>query len=297
MKKIIITGSLGQDGIILSKLLKKKGYSVYGFINKNRENKLRNVSYFLSSNKKELKKQFDIIQPDIIIHLGSHNPSFGSKFLQKHYQSNFKFTKNIINYVGINRNIKLILVSTSQIFKISRNMVNENSSIKIQNKYSKFRSDSTKYMLSIKKKFKLNSSVLILFNHDSKYRNKRFLLPRLMHAIKFKKIQFIKDIYKENIIADFSHAEDICYAIYLLIKKNKNPDKLILSSAKQSKINDIVDFYCKKFKKFFLPLNIKKNNSPLIGNNLKAKKLLNWYPRKNLFHAANEIYKNLKKNN
>ena len=138
MKKIIITGSLGQDGIILSKLLIEKGHSIYGLINKNRENKLKKINYFFASNKKKLKKQFDLIQPDIIIHLGSHNPSFRSEFLQKHYLSSLSFTKDIINYVSDNKNIKLILISTSQIFKISKNKVNENSSIKIKNQYSKF---------------------------------------------------------------------------------------------------------------------------------------------------------------
>mgnify|MGYP001321194903 CR=1 FL=1 len=298
MKNVIITGSLGQDGIILSKLLREKKYNVHGFINKNRKNKLKDIPYFSTPNNiKKLKKKLDLIQPDIIIHLGSHNPSFGKKFFKKDYQFNLNLTKDIIDYVSINKNIKLILISTSQIFKISKKKINENSSIKIKNYYSKFRLDSTEYMLSKKKRLKLNASILILFNHDSKYRNKRFLFPRLMHAIKFKKFKFIKKIYKENIIEDFSHAEDICYAIYLLIKKDKNPDKLILSSGKKSKINDILDIYCKKYKNLYLPSKVKKNDNLLLGNNLKAKKLLRWHPKKDFFDVANEIYKSLRKNN
>ena len=44
-KKIIITGALGQDGKILSKLLIKKGFKVYGFINLNNKFKLDKVKY------------------------------------------------------------------------------------------------------------------------------------------------------------------------------------------------------------------------------------------------------------
>ena len=63
---------------------------------------------------------------------------------------------------------------------------------------------------------------MILFNHDSALRNKKFLLPRIVKAIKEKNENFLNNIYKENIIKDFSHAEDICNAIYLLIRKNVN---------------------------------------------------------------------------
>ena len=44
-KKIIISGALGQNGIILSKLLVKKKFLVYGLINKKRKNKIKNVIY------------------------------------------------------------------------------------------------------------------------------------------------------------------------------------------------------------------------------------------------------------
>ena len=34
MKKIIITGAYGQDGVILSTILRKKKYKVYGIVKK-----------------------------------------------------------------------------------------------------------------------------------------------------------------------------------------------------------------------------------------------------------------------
>ena len=44
-KNIVITGALGQDGIILSKLLLKKKYNVFGIIKKNNPNRLKNITY------------------------------------------------------------------------------------------------------------------------------------------------------------------------------------------------------------------------------------------------------------
>ena len=142
----------------------------------------------------------------------------------------------------------------------------------------------------MKKKKKFNFTNLILFNHDSRYRSKRFLLPRLIQGVKRKKINFLTEIFKENISADFSHAEDICDAIYLLIKKNTNYDNLILSSKKVTKINDIILYLLKKY----LPdqkINVKTkiNKDYIIGNNSLAKKELRWKIKKNIFIAADEL--------
>jgi len=172
-------------------------------------------------------------------------------------------------------------------------MVNEDSPVYPKDYYTKFRIESANYLLAKKIKHKLNATVLILFNHDSKFRNPRFLLPRLIKAIKNNNINFLKEIYHQNIVGDFSHAEDICNGIYLLIKKNKNPDKLILSSGKRTYINKIIKKFNKKinFTKFKKKI---RNQNMIIGNNQLAKKIIGWKINKNLVKAANEIYKNYK---
>ncbi len=291
MKKVIITGANGQDGVILSKLLIKKKYLVYKFIKKKIKSNKKN--YYIILNKKfyNIKKEIDKIQPNIIIHLGSDNPSYNKKFLHNDYKKNLFFTKKIINYVTNNNHIKLILVSSSKIFKKNTKKVTEDSPVYANDYYSKFRIESANYLLAKKTKHKLNATVLILFNHDSKFRNPRFLLPRLIKAIKKNNINFLKEIYHQNISGDFSHAEDICNGIYLLIKKNKNPDKLILSSGKRTYINKIIKKFNKKinFAKFDKKI---KNQNIIIGNNRLAKKIIGWKINKNVIKAANEIYKN-----
>ena len=191
MKKILITGANGQDGILLSKIFSKKKYKVYGLVIKNSKLKKKN-NYFNIKNKNfsYIINKLDFIKPDVIIHLGSNNPSYRKKFDKNHYLFNFKFTKKLIDYVVKNKNIKFILPSSSQIFTKSNERINENSKIKFSNYYTKFRIESSKYLLKMKKKFKLNANIVILFNHDSKYRNSRFLLPRLIKAIKKKIILF-----------------------------------------------------------------------------------------------------------
>tara|TARA_Y100000590_G_C15710325_1_gene1010034 strand:+ start:1823 stop:2707 length:885 start_codon:yes stop_codon:yes gene_type:complete len=294
MKKIIITGALGQDGIILSKIMLKKKFKVIGLIRNIKKRKIKKVTYIKINllNFSKLCKFLDKIKPDIIVHFGSDNPSYGSNFSSLFYKRNFKIFINLVNYVVANKKIKLLFSNSSQIFSQTKKKVNENSKIHIKDFYTKFRIKSSKYLMRMKKKHKLNCTNLILFNHDSKYRNKRFVLPRIMFAIKNKNYNFLKHIYKENIMMDFSHADDICYGIYLLIKKNKNPNNLILSSSKISSLNSLIENYVNK-KINLKYVKIKTNNRGVIGTNTKARKLLSWKPKKNLFVAADEIYKNL----
>tara|TARA_Y100001970_G_scaffold290895_1_gene426158 strand:- start:54 stop:935 length:882 start_codon:yes stop_codon:yes gene_type:complete len=292
MKKIIITGALGQDGFILSKILLKNKYKVFGIIKNNKKNTIKNVSYIKLnlSNLNLVKRKFDKIKPDVIVHFASENPSINENIKKTLFLKNIKNTTNIIDYVKKNKNIKLIYSNSSQIYSNKIKKVNEKSKFKDTNYYTKYRIQSARYLLKLKKKFNLNCTNLILFNHDSKYRNKKFLLPRLVIAFKKKNYKFIKSIYSNNIKMDFSHADDICNAIYLLIKKNKNPDNLILSSGKLTSINKLITKYVDN--NLLNKVKFKKPKIGLIGNNNKAQKILGWKLNKNLFDAAKEIYLN-----
>ena len=286
-KKIIITGALGQDGKILSKLLIKKGFKVYGFINLNNKSKLDKVKYKKVdlTNFNTIKKQIKIINPTHIIHLGSSNPNFKNK--NDFFKKNFISSKNIIDVIiRVNKKIQFIFANSSQIFKKKR-IVTEDDKFIISSSYTKFRIKIYEYMKLMKTREKLKFTNLILFNHDSIYRNENFLFPRIIKAVKINNLKFIKKIFKENIIGDFSHAEDICNAIYLLIKKNKCFDNLILSSNKITKVNDIINLISNK--KIKIPFN--KNKNYIIGDNSLAKKELGWKTKKNIFIAVNELKK------
>ena len=148
-------------------------------------------------------------------------------------------------------------------------------------------------MEHLKKKHKINLTTVILFNHDSRYRNKKFLLPKLIKAFIEKDINFIKKIYRLNISGDFSHADDVCEGIYNLSLLKKNVDKIILSSNKRTYINKIIEY----MEKFF---NLKVKNkitdsSPIyniLGSNLMARKVVDYKVRKNFMIVTKDIIKN-----
>ena len=96
----------------------------------------------------------------------------------------------------------------------------------------------------------------------------------------------------ENISGDFSHAEDICNAIYLLTMSNNSVDNLILSSGKRTKINNVIKFLLRLSGSKHSFLTPKKPYHMLCGDNKLAKRILNWKLKKDIYIASKEIYKN-----
>ena len=135
-----------------------------------------------------------------------------------------------------------------------------------------------------------------MFNHDSIYRDKRFLIPRIIKAFENKNTNFLRKIYSENISGDFSHAEDICRGIYKLSICKKKIDKIILSSGKRFFINRVIAYLNKKFNYNLNKnkLSINNKNHKLIGSNKLSKKLLNYKMKKNIIDVCSEILKSKK---
>ena len=298
MKNIFITGGQGQDGRILIDLLKKKKVKL-NIISKRNVKSIKNVNFIKSNllNKKKIKKIFSKNKPDIVLHLASNNPSYNQDNYKLFYQDNLIATKNIfLETFEANKRAKFITCSSSQIFKKRNGLVNENSKIIKSSFYTKFRIDSDKIMLKYKIQNKIKYTNVILFNHDSKFRNKKFIIPKIVDALINKKILFLENIFKQNIYADFSHAKDICRGLSKLMFSNINIDRLILSTNKEISLNDIILRTIKKNKLDINIVKLKKNKKKsLIGSNNLAKKILKWEPKKNIFQAVNEIYKLNKK--
>jgi len=282
VKKVLITGALGQDGIILSKLYLKKKFKVFGFIDKKKENRIKKVIYKINDlrSKKKVVGHLKIIKPDIILHLASSNNSY----LKRENKENYK-----INYLKPN----FIFAGSSLMFQNNlKGTVSENTNFKSDKYYGKYKIDSHNLIMSMKERVKIKASTVILFNHDSIYRGKKFLIPRLIKAFIDKDHFFIENIYKQNISGDFSHADDICEGIYKLSVSKLDIDKLILSSGRRFYVNRIINFLENFFNFEIKKKIIKENiNLNLVGSNKLAKKLLNYKTKKTLLHACKEIIK------
>ena len=297
IKNILITGANGQDGkIILQKLYKRKINLI--LIDKRFKKKIKrkNINYFEINlkDKKKLEKLFKFYKVDVVLNLASNNPNYRQNSYRKHYLENINNFKNLIdNLIKYKNEVKFISCSSSRIFRKKNGLVNENSNISINDFYSKFRIETNDYLIKTKKRNKnFDFTNVILFNHDSLFRSNRFLLPRTIFALISKNQKFLNQIVKENIVMDYSHAEDICDALIKILFSKKKIKNIILSSGKKTYINDIIKYLIKKNK---LELKLNNNNIKkrhcIIGDNTYAKKTLKWKIKKNIFLAAQEIFK------
>jgi len=297
IKNILITGANGQDGkIILKKLYKRKINLI--LIDKKFKKKIRkkNINYFEINlkDKKKIEQLFKLYKVDVVLNLASNNPNYSQNSYHKHYLENINNSKNLIdNLTKYKNEVKFISCSSSRIFKKKNGLVNENSNISANDFYSKFRIETNDYLIKTKKRNKnFDFTNVILFNHDSLFRSNRFLLPRIIFALICKNQKFLNKIIKENIVMDYSHAEDICDALIKILFLKKKIKNIILSSGKKTYVNDIIKYLIKKNK---LELKLNYNNIKkrycIIGNNAYAKKTLRWKIKKNIFLAAQEIFK------
>lgn len=301
MKKILITGASGQDGFILSNLYLKKKYKVFGFIKKNQRKKVKGVRYKINdlTSKKKLIKHLCEIQPNIVIHLASSNSSFSSRKKNSSYRvdylKNFECTQNLVHAILKNNlYLRFIFAGSSLMFKKKLNgKVSEKDKFSGNEHYNRYKIDSSKLLSSINKKNIINATTAVLFNHDSVFRNKKFLIPKLILSFKNKNLKFIENIYRQNISGDFSHAEDICLGIYKLSMSKKKIDRMILSSGKRFYLNEIIifleDYFNLKIKKSIIRYGSSKN---IIGSNSLAKKLINYKVKKNPIRMCKEMVEN-----
>jgi GDP-D-mannose dehydratase len=297
MKKILITGIFGQDGQILKKKLSKK-YKILGqFYKDNKKLRIKNVLYkkINLKNFSQVKNYISIFKPNYIIHLASKNNSYSEKNNQIKkidYTYNLNITKNLINSIlKLKKKPVFIFAGSSQMYGDYKKKVNEKNIFKPNSYYGKYKVDSHNYLMKIKRRCKLKATTTILFNHDSAQRNKTFLLPKIIRYLKSRKKGKLQKIYDLNIKGDFSHSENICSGIILIMNNKLNLDKIILSSNKYTKINDVINFLIRKNKLNIKLISKKKNtNTKLLGDNTLAKKIIKWKYYKNYFSAATEMY-------
>ena len=302
MKKILITGVSGQDGSILSNLYLRKKYKVFGFIKKSQRTKIKGVKYKINdlTSKKKLFRHLREIQPNIVIHLASSNNSFSSRKKNSSYRidylKNVECTKNLIEAILKNNlYLRFIFAGSSLMFKKKLNgKVTEKDKFNSTEYYSRYKIESSKILSSINKKNVINATTAILFNHDSIFRNKKFLIPKLILSFKNKNLKFIERIYKKNISGDFSHAEDICLGIYKLSLSKKKIDRIILSSGTRFYLNKIIifleNYFNLKIKKSIL---INRSNKNIVGSNNLAKKLISYKVKKDPIIMCKEMIENL----
>ena len=119
-ENIIITGAYGQDGLILSQILKRFRFNVIGIVKKiDKKRGFNNIKY-TSINLLKKPETIDFLKKikiKSIVHFASNNEAYIKKSnlsYDKYYRQNYIITKNLIeSIIEINRDIQFIFAGSS----------------------------------------------------------------------------------------------------------------------------------------------------------------------------------------
>ena len=198
-KKIsIIVGGSGQLGISLAKLLLKKKYKVIVTTRNLRlaakKIPIRNKNLRLIKldvlKKNQIISLIENIKPKIIFYFaGQSSPVLSYKKNKITYLSNVKGCENFLKILYEKKiKTKFVNASSSEIFSKSVKKIGINSKKEPLSPYGKAKLISFNITKRFREKKKLNTYNAIIFNTESYYREKNYLIPKIcIAAIKAKR--------------------------------------------------------------------------------------------------------------
>ena len=267
MKKALIFGVTGQDGIYLSKFLLKKGYEVHG---------VRRKKIFSNSFRTNYIKSTLIKKKNFFLHIGDITNSFSVLNLikkikpkeiynlaaQSHVVDSFNLPKLTTNadalgtlrilesIIKTNKRIKFYQAGSSEMFgKVVEIPQTEKTPFYPRSPYGVAKVYSHWITVNYRETYKIFACNGILFNHESPFRGENFVTKKIIKAlckIKFKKQKklLLGNLYSKR---DWGHAEDYVKAMWKMLQ-NKYPDDFVICTGKQYSIKEFINLVLKELK-------------------------------------------------
>ena len=262
MKKVLVTGITGQDGIFLTNILlqKHKEIEIIGISRNAKNNKsffknlnqVNNQIHNLESislvdlNLLDLNDTSDFIRqinPDYVVNLSGPSSVYKS-FKDSSIPTSICTIFNNLTTALIEHNQfpNFYQASSSEIFKESENKLNEQSEFDPKSPYAIAKFKNHNKIFELREKYDWNIISGIMFNHESEFRKNDYLIMKIIQsAIKIKNNkQDILTLGSTSYIRDWSYSEDIAKAIYQIVT-NGVSGSYVIGSGVGHKISDILD--------------------------------------------------------
>ncbi|MBD1169038.1 GDP-mannose 4,6-dehydratase [Pelagibacterales bacterium SAG-MED08] len=265
-----------------------------------------------------LSNIINLCMPDEIYNLAAQS-HVGVSFEQPEYTANVDGlgTLRILEIVKNLRNkkkIKFYQAGTSELFgKVQEIPQTEKTKFYPRSPYAVSKLFSHWITVNYREAYGLFASNGILFNHESPRRGETFVTKKITQGLVKIKLGLQKQLYLGNLEAkrDWGHAKDYVEAQWLIMQQNK-PDDFVIATGRNYSVKYFVDKVCKYLKikirwkgkgintkgyddkgklivscdkKYFRPTEV----DTLLGNSLKAKKILKWKTKNDLNSLIREM--------
>ena len=249
MSNVLILGINGQDGILLSNLLRTKGEHLLGVGNQSNPSQYLpgGVKYY-SYDIRNTEKITDLIKSQKIDHVYNlaSQSSVAQSFLEpeKTHEINALAVRNLLTSIFHdegNSDLRFFQASSSEMFgPTSTGMQSETTEFNPKSPYAEskveahllcndFQSDGYKVYCGI------------LFNHESIYRPTHFVTRKVTTAIARIKLGLQKELEIGNLEAtrDWGSARDYVAAMHLILN-SETPDDYVIATGKSHSVRDLI---------------------------------------------------------
>jgi GDPmannose 4,6-dehydratase len=303
MKRALITGITGQDGLYLAELLVGKGYEVYGLIRGQNNPKYELVQRTVPEVKlltgdltdlSSLLRAFETSKPDEVYNLGAI--SFVAYSWENAHVTSDVTGKGVLNvleaarlYAGDDiKKIRFYQASSSEMFgKVQQVPQSEETLLWPRSPYGVAKVFGHYMTINYRESYGMHASSGILFNHESPRRGPEFVTRKVSQAVARISLGLQDKIVMGNLDSkrDWGFAGDYVEAMWLMLQQDE-ADDYVISTGETHSIHELLDVAFAEVgitdwkdlvtqdPRFLRPAEV----DLLIGDASKAKERLGWTP-------------------
>ncbi len=268
-----------------------------------------------------INKLINLIKPDEIYNLSAQS-HVAVSFMIPNYTANVDAVGclNILEAIkslNLIKKVKFYQAGTSEMFgKVVETPQTEKTPFYPRSPYGVSKVFSHWMTINYREAYNMFACNGILFNHESPRRGETFVTRKITIGLTKIKLGLQKKLVLGNLNAkrDWGHAKDYVEAQWLMLQQ-KTPDDFVIATGKNYSVKYFINIVAKELnmkitwrgkgikekaydknnniiiecnKKYFRPSEVQT----LLGNPLKAKKILKWQPKISVKQLAKEMVQN-----
>ena len=262
-KTALITGTTGQDGAYLSRLLLSKGYTVHGV--------KRRASSFNTQRLDDLYEDPHEAEQSFILHYGDLTDSTNLIRLlqeiepdevynlaaQSHVKVSFEtpeYTANTdalgtlrileaLRILKMEKKVRFYQASTSELYGVNdKGLQNEETPFHPRSPYAVAKLYAHWITINYRESYGMHASNGILFNHESPWRGETFVTRKITRAVAAIYHGLQSQLFLGNLDSkrDWGHARDYVEGMWLMLQQDE-PDDYVLATGVAYSVRDFVE--------------------------------------------------------
>ena len=304
MKRALVTGITGQDGLYLSELLIAKGYEVFGLLRGQNNPRVDLVRRIVPDVKlltgdlldlSSLLRAMQVAQPDEVYNLGAI--SFVAYSWQNAMLTTDVTGKGVLNILEAVRlyarddpsRVRFYQASSSEMFGQAQEVPQrERTLLWPRSPYGVAKVFGHYMTINYRESYGMHASSGILFNHESPRRGAEFVTRKISQAVARIHLGVQSELVLGNLDTqrDWGFAGDYVDAMWRMLQQDQADDYVVATGVSHA-IRDLLDAafavigvedwspYVRQDPAFMRPADV----DHLIGDSTKARTVLGWEPR------------------